>query len=107
MTFYYINLQNSKDDEMGGKSGKLSINNTDPSSPHAFTFKISIKTGDRPKAGTDANVYIVLHGNGQASPETKLDVFFRNDFERGQLDSFQINKLPVRIFSLSLPLALL
>jgi hypothetical protein len=81
---------------MGGQSGKLSLNSKDESSSNTYTYKVSIKTGDRPKAGTDANVYIVLHSNGQASRETKLDVFFRNDFERGQLDSFNISKLPVR-----------
>ncbi|XP_060580149.1 polyunsaturated fatty acid 5-lipoxygenase-like isoform X2 [Ruditapes philippinarum] len=79
---------------MGGQSGKLSFNTKDESSSNTYTYKVSIKTGDRPKAGTDANVYIVLHSNGQASRETKLDVFFRNDFERGQLDSFNISKLP-------------
>lgn len=79
---------------MGGRQGKLSFNDTKSTSGPMYSYKISVKTGDRPKAGTDANVFIVLHGNGQKSPETKLDAFFRNDFERGQLDSFKIDKIP-------------
>lgn len=83
--------------DMGGHQGKFEVQKSRPTSGPKYTYKISVKTGDRPKAGTDANVYIVLHGNGQRSPETKLDAFFRNDFERGQLDVFRVCNIPVSI----------
>ena len=61
-------------------------------------YKIVVRTGDRPKAGTNANVYIKLHGdNGQSSRATILDCFWRDDFERGQEDSFNIRNIPVRL----------
>ena len=61
-------------------------------------YKIVVRTGDRPKAGTNANVYVKLYGdNGQCSRATKLDCFWRDDFERGQEDSFFIRKIPVRL----------
>ncbi|KAH3815018.1 hypothetical protein DPMN_143537 [Dreissena polymorpha] len=53
-------------------------------------FEITVKTGDRLGAGTDANVFVILYGNGGSSDETKLDDLFRNDFERGQTDVFYI-----------------
>lgn len=60
-----------------------------------FNYTVYVQTGDRPKAGTDANVYIVLHGEGdQQSKETKLDVLFHDDFERGQLDKFKLKYQP-------------
>ncbi|KAJ8298470.1 hypothetical protein KUTeg_025001 [Tegillarca granosa] len=54
-------------------------------------YKVLVKTGDRKRAGTDANVRIVLHGeNDNATQPTKLDKRFRDDFERGKLDDFLI-----------------
>ncbi|XP_045180456.2 polyunsaturated fatty acid 5-lipoxygenase-like [Mercenaria mercenaria] len=88
------NLSGDVEDAMGGRTGKHTLNQSSSNSQPMYTYKISVKTGDRPKAGTDANVYVVLHSNGQKSPETKLDVLFRNDFERGQVDTFQISKVP-------------
>lgn len=61
-----------------------------------YHYTVYVQTGDRPKAGTDANVYIVLHGEGnQQSKEMKLDVLFHDDFERGQLDKFKLKHQPV------------
>ncbi|KAL4218062.1 Arachidonate 5-lipoxygenase [Mactra antiquata] len=57
----------------------------------SFHYTVYVKTGDRPNAGTDANVYIILHGeNGIKSKEMKLDVLFHDDFERGNLDKFKL-----------------
>lgn len=54
-------------------------------------YKVLVKTGDRKRAGTDANVRIVLHGeDDNATQPVKLDKRFRDDFERGKLDDFQI-----------------
>lgn len=50
-----------------------------------------VKTGDRKGAGTDANVWLVLHDeHGNASKETKLNSTFHNDHERGQMSSYGI-----------------
>ncbi|XP_070566961.1 polyunsaturated fatty acid 5-lipoxygenase-like [Ptychodera flava] len=55
-------------------------------------YKITVETGDLKGAGTNANVYIILHDDkGQKSKEIKLDVFMRNDFERGRRDIFTIS----------------
>ncbi len=56
----------------------------------AIDHWIYVKTGDRKGAGTDANIKIVLYDDkGAKSPEITLDCRFRNDFERGQTDTFQ------------------
>lgn len=56
----------------------------------AIDHWIYIKTGDRKGAGSDANIKIILYDDrGQKSPEIALDCQFRNDFERGQTDTFQ------------------
>lgn len=57
-------------------------------------YLVHVKTGDQIHAGTDANVYIILHSeNGDQSQPIRLDYFFRNDFERGQLDEFQLKNI--------------
>lgn len=63
-----------------------------------YHYTVFVKTGDRPNAGTDANVYIVLHGeNGVKSKEMKLDVLFHDDFERGNLDKFKLKHQSVSV----------
>ena len=55
------------------------------------TFKIEVKTGDRLNSGTDANVKIILKdSNGIKTDELVLDKFFRNDFEKGNTDTFPV-----------------
>ena len=62
----------------------------------SFQYKIIVRTGDRPKAGTDSHVFIKLHGdNGNRSDFTELDWFERDDFERGQEDDFFIRGMSV------------
>ena len=52
---------------------------------------IYVQTGDRRNAGTDANVRIKMHDeHGNSSEPITLDNYFRNDFERGCLDTFHI-----------------
>ena len=54
------------------------------------TYKISVFTGDRRGAGTDANVFIELTGeDGKTSGRQKLDNS-QNNFERGKEDIFGI-----------------
>ncbi|XP_052075776.1 allene oxide synthase-lipoxygenase protein-like [Mytilus californianus] len=55
------------------------------------SYKISVKTGDRKGAGTDANVCIILHGKGTQTSKYNLDHFFKNDFERGSVDNYSVD----------------
>ena len=56
-------------------------------------FVIYVRTGDKRNAGTDANVYIVLHDDqGNTTGKITLDNFLRNDFERGRMDTFPVPK---------------
>ncbi|OWF44207.1 Allene oxide synthase-lipoxygenase protein [Mizuhopecten yessoensis] len=60
-------------------------------SASSSSYNIVVKTGDRKKAGTDANIRIVLHGAcGQKTSPAKLDNLFRDDFERGRTDNFTV-----------------
>jgi hypothetical protein len=44
---------------------------------------VTVYTGNKKGAGTDANVYIILFGENGDSGEKRLDDS-RNNFERGQ-----------------------
>ncbi|XP_044174759.1 uncharacterized protein LOC114975839 isoform X6 [Acropora millepora] len=55
-----------------------------------FKYSVDIYTGDKWFAGTDANVLITIFGEKGDSGEKKLDNS-RNNFERGQKDSFRIS----------------
>lgn len=47
-------------------------------------YRLHVVTGDRRGAGTDANVYVILHDlQGRASPPISLNKIFNNDNERG------------------------
>ena len=57
-------------------------------------FEVTIKTGDVKGAGTDANINCVLiDEEGTRSREILLDCLLRNDFERGQVDTFAISNV--------------
>ncbi|WAQ94822.1 LOX5-like protein [Mya arenaria] len=59
-----------------------------------YEYRITVKTGDRPRAGTNGNVYVVLYGEEDlVTPPTKLDAFFHDDFERGQTDVFNLKNI--------------
>ncbi|XP_055893478.1 polyunsaturated fatty acid 5-lipoxygenase-like isoform X2 [Biomphalaria glabrata] len=58
---------------------------------------IYVQTGDRRNAGTDANVKIVMHDEyNHASDPITLDNYFKNDFERGCLDTFYVPSSKIR-----------
>ena len=58
-------------------------------------FKILVKTGDQERAGTDANVKVVLEDDyGIKCPPLKLDLPLYNDLERGTLDSYNLTIPP-------------
>ncbi len=58
---------------------------------------MTIKTGDKPSAGTDANVYFALHGDKGETPRIALQdegqTFKR--FERGRADKFVVQTADV------------
>lgn len=55
-------------------------------------FIVTTFTGAIEKGGTNANVYVVLHGKeGNASEKIYLDNPNRNDFEKGQCDTFNVS----------------
>jgi hypothetical protein len=47
-------------------------------------YKLTVFTGNKRGAGTDANVYVTLFGELGESGERKLDTKRKNDFEAGQ-----------------------
>ena len=52
-------------------------------------YVIHVRTGDRKRAGTDANIRRILHGNdGMKTDKMRLHNVFKNDFECCQLDEF-------------------
>jgi hypothetical protein len=56
------------------------------------TYQIRVTTGDVSKAGTDADVYIVLYGSKGETAKLTLreSQSFKNKFERGHTDIFNI-----------------
>ncbi|XP_072163045.1 polyunsaturated fatty acid 5-lipoxygenase-like [Diadema setosum] len=54
-------------------------------------YRVFVKTGDRVGMGTDADVYLAFYNaDGLRTRDFKLDKAFRNDFEMGKLDDFDI-----------------
>lgn len=65
-------------------------------------YTITVSTGDKKNAGTDARVYIILYDtNGGSTGTLKLDNFFRNEFERGRTDTFTIENNPTFLDEIS------
>ncbi|MHC5905582.1 PLAT/LH2 domain-containing protein [Streptomyces sp. S6] len=54
-----------------------------------YQYRISVYTGDRSGAGTDANVYITIYGARGVAGPIKLDNS-ENNFERGKTDRFTL-----------------
>lgn len=60
------------------------------SGEHSTMYQIIVTTGNKSFGGTDANVYIQLHGRkGQETPRLPLDDE-KNNFEKGQIDVFKV-----------------
>ena len=60
-----------------------------PGSGEAAAYAVRIKTGDRLNAGTDADVFITLHGTLGSSQEFELQSA-ENDFERNKLGIYRV-----------------
>lgn len=58
--------------------------------PGDILYKILVKTGDEPRAGTDANIKLWLSGTRGNFLTCVLDKWFHDDFEQGQIDTFKI-----------------
>ncbi|KAG0693158.1 hypothetical protein GWK47_027623 [Chionoecetes opilio] len=56
-------------------------------------YRLHVVTGDKRGAGTDANVYVILHdAYGRSSPPLSLNKVFRNDNERGSTTSVDVKE---------------
>ena len=67
------------------------IGSTDPNRAGALTdYKITVRTGDFRKAGTDADVYIIVFGDEGDSGQKYLDNKMENNFERNKEDIFTL-----------------
>lgn len=57
-------------------------------------YKIAVHTGDKRGAGTDANIYIILHGENGDTGKRPLESS-GNNFERGRVDTFGIEAFDI------------
>lgn len=57
-------------------------------------YKISVRTGDKRGAGTDANVFIILHGENGDTGKRILEGA-GNNFERARVDVFGIESIDI------------
>jgi len=82
----------------------ISQNLTDHNSPrvtlatHGYEemseqYMVTVKTGNRDKAGTDAVVFLTLSGGNGVKGEFRLDDVRRDDFERGSTSTFTIAEI--------------
>lgn len=55
-----------------------------------MNYPVTIKTGDRSGAGTDANVYIQIHGDLGSTSRPTLDKSGYDDFERNDQDTYNV-----------------
>lgn len=54
-------------------------------------FQVIVKTGDVKGAGTDSNIYCALiDSDGNRTSDVKLDCFWKDDFEKGNVDTFTV-----------------
>ena len=60
-----------------------------PGDGEARAYAVHVKTGSRSNAGTDANVYITLHGEKSSSAEQKL-VSPENQFQKGSIGLYRV-----------------
>jgi hypothetical protein len=65
-----------------------------PADTKVVKYKVSVHTGDKRGAGTDANVFIILHGETGDTGKRKLEGA-GNNFERGRIDTFGIEAIDI------------
>jgi len=79
------------------KVGTLVSSCCTSSSSTSIRYEISVKTGNRKRAGTDSLVKIQFIGKTAQTSPTKLDVRFRNDFECGRDDKFIVKMEDIKV----------
>jgi lipoxygenase homology domain-containing protein 1 len=62
--------------------------------PALVPYRIRVQTSDVRGAGTDSDVFIVIHGSQGSSSEFEL-ANAANNFERNQTDTFEVSGLDV------------
>ncbi|XP_071394579.1 lipoxygenase homology domain-containing protein 1 [Centroberyx affinis] len=75
------------------RDGTLKRNETEVEEAlETHTYKVSVRTGDMYRAGTDANVFLTIYGDLGDTGERKLSKSETNGnkFERGEVDKFTI-----------------
>ncbi len=67
-------------------------------------YQVEVYTGDHPKAGTDANVFLTMFGETVQSPETPLNdsETHLNKFERNNVSIFTLILILFHAFILDL-----
>ncbi|XP_076768521.1 lipoxygenase homology domain-containing protein 1 isoform X1 [Arvicanthis niloticus] len=86
----------SEDEEGGGQSDNNPLDNLAlEQKDKSTTFSVTIKTGDKKNAGTDANVFITLFGTQDNNGMTLLKSSKTNSdkFERGSIEIFTVETL--------------
>jgi hypothetical protein len=61
-----------------------------PTDTSAVPYEVTVFTGNVKNAGTNANVYIKFFGRAGETGDILLDHPNYNDFEKGQVDTFEI-----------------
>ncbi|XP_030851151.1 lipoxygenase homology domain-containing protein 1 isoform X3 [Strongylocentrotus purpuratus] len=91
--FYFPCSQWLAKDEADGKISRDLIGSRDPLAVRkAHKYKVHVFTASKRNAGTDANVFITVFGEGGDSGEHKLDNS-KNNFEKGKEDEFVIDSI--------------
>lgn len=54
-------------------------------------YQISVKTGNKGNAGTNANVFVMIYGQSGRTTVHHLDNRLKDDFERGKTSDFMVS----------------
>eukprot|EP00047_Mylnosiga_fluctuans_P014195 m.36272 g.36272 ORF g.36272 m.36272 type:complete len:2392 (+) comp5381_c0_seq2:48-7223(+) len=87
----------AKDEDDGQIERELPVLGANGVVKATTTYTVSVATGDVPKAGTDANVFVNLFGAKGETGALKLveSTSFRNKFERGHIDIFKLEAVDI------------
>ena len=78
-------------DELKVRVSKVRLSVENLFNGNDVNYRLHVVTGDRRGAGTDANVYVMIHDHtGKASSIIKPNSIFRDDHERGSTTSVDI-----------------
>ena len=82
----------AEDEEDGKIVRELAVNSEDVKSEPLVTYRVSVFTGDRRGAGTDANVKLIVFGEHGDSGSISLESG-KNNFEKGHQDEFEFESV--------------